>query len=480
VDQSRIDFRVSPAPRRSFLHIAIVSLAMAAVAWGAFAFGAVYPWAFTPLAAVCAAVGITGLATGEAGRPPIGALAAALVVVGLAIGFQILPLPSPVVERISPAADALMRPADMPTSAQPTRLTLSIVPEKTVIGLALFASLALFLLGSSRVLSSVGAYPLAVFILAMGVLLSVIGMVQDALTANDVAPLIYGFWKPKGGRAFGPFVNRNHFAGWMLMALPLGMAAAADAILRTGHAAATDRDGYVPSVSSGDFGRPLLIASASVVMGAALLLTRSRSGVVAFAAGTVLVAVAVLRRQRTVRQRAVILAAFAVLVLGSAMWAGVDNAIGKFFERDPVPSAVGGRTGAWKDAVAIIRDFPLTGAGLNSYGSAMTLYQSDSRQLHYQEAHNDYLQLAAEGGALVGIPVLVAIGIFVRDVRRRFSEAPKVGTTYWLRVGSVVGLIAIALQSMVEFSLQMPGNAAMFAAIAAIALHRSPNLRARP
>jgi O-antigen ligase len=261
------------------------------------------------------------------------------------------------------------------------------------------------------------------------------------------------------------------------MALPLGLATAADAIMRTGHGAASERADYVRSLSSGDFARPLLVASASVVMGAALLLTRSRSGVVAFAAGTVLVAVAVLRRQRTVRQRAVILIAFAVLVLGSAMWAGLDNAVGKFFERNPIPSAVGGRTGAWKDTVEIIRDFPLTGAGLNSYGSAMTLYQSDSREMHFQEAHNDYLQLAAEGGVLVGIPVLAAIGIFVRDVRRRFREAPKDGTTYWLRVGSVVGLIAIALQSLVEFSLQMPGNAAMFALLAAVALHRSPNLR---
>lgn len=478
MEQRRVDFRVSPSPRRSFLHIALLSIAMAAVAWGAFAFGAVYPWAFTPLAAVCAVVGVAGLATGETGRPPLGALAAALVVVGLAVAFQIIPLPSAIVARLSPAADALMRPGDIPASALSTRQTLSIVPEKTLIGLALFVSLALFLLGSSRLISSVGAYPVAVFILAVGVLLSVIGMVQDALTVNDVYPLIYGFWKPQGGRPFGPFVNRNHFAGWMLMALPVGLATAADAIMRTGHAVpVTQRDEYVRSVNSSDFARPLFVASALVVMGAALLLTRSRSGVVAFAAGTVLVAAAVYRRQRTQRQRAGILVAFAVLVLGSVMWAGLDNAVGKFFERSTIPSAVGGRTGAWKDTLEIIRDFPLTGAGLNSYGSAMTLYQSDSRELHYQEAHNDYLQIAAEGGVLVGVPVLLAVGIFVRDVRRRFREAPKEGTTYWLRVGAVVGMIAIALQSVVEFSLQMPGNAAMFALLAAVAIHRSPNLR---
>ena len=36
---------------------------------------------------------------------------------------------------------------------------------------------------------------------------------------------IYGFWKPKYllTTPFGPFVNKNHFAGWMLMGLPLAM-----------------------------------------------------------------------------------------------------------------------------------------------------------------------------------------------------------------------------------------------------------------
>jgi O-antigen ligase len=107
----------------------------------------------------------------------------------------------------------------------------------------------------------------------------------------------------------------------------------------------------------------------------------------------------------------------------------------------------------------------------------MILYQTGDRSLHFQEAHNDYLQIAAEGGLLVGVPALLVLMIFVRDVRRRFRESPKEGTTYWLRVGAAIGLLAIGLQSLFEFSLQMPGNAALFAVLAAIALHQSPRLR---
>jgi O-antigen ligase len=101
------------------------------------------------------------------------------------------------------------------------------------------------------------------------------------------------------------------------------------------------------------------------------------------------------------------------------------------------------------------------------------------RTVYFLEAHNDYLQILAEGGLLVGLPILAAVIIFAADVRRRFREAPKAGLTYWLRVGAVVGLIAVAAQSFVEFSLQMPGNAAFFVVLAAIALHRSPRLTAR-
>jgi hypothetical protein len=41
----------------------------------------------------------------------------------------------------------------------------------------------------------------------------------------------------------------------------------------------------------------------------------------------------------------------------------------------------------------------------------------------------------------------------------------------------VVGLVAVALQSLVEFSLQMPGNAVLFTVLAAVALHQSPRLQ---
>src|SRR5262249_39372387 len=102
----------------------------------------------------------------------------------------------------------------------------------------------------------------------------------------------------------------------------------------------------------------------------------------------------------------------------------------------------------------------------------MRAYQTATSDTLVWEAHNDYLQLAAEGGLLVGVPIALTLVLFVDGIRRRFSSDEDDRTTSWIRFGAATGLAAIGLQSLVEFSLQMPGNAVAFVVLAAIALHR--------
>jgi O-antigen ligase len=219
---------------------------------------------------------------------------------------------------------------------------------------------------------------------------------------------------------------------------------------------------------------------ASLVMGVSLMMTKSRSGIACLAVALVLTGVMVLRKQKRASIRGALVVAMSILLLGVVSWAGVDTMLEKFRTPDRGLVGAAARLSAWQDTLRIVRDSPLTGLGFDTYGTAMVVYQSSPRDMHFQEAHNDYLQLAAEGGLLLVLPACAAIAFFIRDIRRRFREAPREGMTYWLRVGAVIGLVAIALQSIVEFSLQMPGNAALFALLAAVALHRSPHLMSRP
>lgn len=77
--------------------------------------------------------------------------------------------------------------------------------------------------------------------------------------------------------------------------------------------------------------------------------------------------------------------------------------------------------------------------------------------------------MAAEGWLLLGIPSVVTILAIASHVRRRLRE--DVGSIWWIRRGAVMGLLAIAFQSIGESSLQMPGNAALSVVIAGVAFH---------
>ena len=474
---------------------ALLAFAVAAAVWGALAFGAVYPWAFLPLAIACASVGVVALVVGWHRPPALSALGLALAAVALSIAVQLVPLSRTALDRVSPNTEAFIRSYSLSYGVlaaaddtqnvggrrqDPLRHPISIAPDRTTLGLCLFTAFALFLLGSVRVVSACGADPLVSALVGFGILLAFFGIVQAAVWAPNPPELIYGFWRPQfQSRPFGPFVNPNHFAGWMLMAIPLALAAFYDALLRV--LASSRRDGRRRAFfGSPDAGRMLVFAIGAGVMGLALVMTRSRSGVGAFVGGSALAAWAVGRRQATGRGRALVAVACLLLLAGTLAWAGSQTVTGKFIEAGRSGqgvSSLGGRLEIWRDTLEIVRRFPAAGTGFNTYGVAMMIYQTRNLEVHFREAHNDYLQLAAEGGALVGIPIVVALGIFVRDVRRRFREAPAEGSTYWLRIGAVVGMVSVSMQSLVEFSLQMPGNAVMFALLAAIALNRSPRLR---
>jgi hypothetical protein len=75
---------------------------------------------------------------------------------------------------------------------------------------------------------------------------------------------------------------------------------------------------------------------------------------------------------------------------------------------------------------------------------------------------------------------LVLVSLFAREVRRRFREGRDDRTGYWIRLGAVTGIVAIAFQEIVEFSLQMPGNAAFFTVLCAVAVRRAAVKGRRP
>ena len=132
---------------------------------------------------------------------------------------------------------------------------------------------------------------------------------------------------------------------------------------------------------------------------------------------------------------------------------------------------IGGRRAIWHETWPMVRDFWRTGVGVGAYERGMLVYQQTPREhIWFNHAHNEYLQLAAEGGVLLGVPMIAAslsfVWISVGSLRQDASPA------YWMRAGAISGLLAVAVQSVWETGLRMPANAVVFALLAAIAVRR--------
>jgi O-antigen ligase len=450
-----------------------VTLLVMTLAWGTFAFGGVYPWAYVPLLISCALVGAFGLIIGRQSsaisrNAPFVAALAAIFVAAL---LQLLPLPPVALAAVSPATDPFARATDL-TAAAVWR-PLSIYPAATGRSLFMLAALVVFFLGLLKAFSRYSAIQIGKALVVLGVVLAVVGIVQKATLGADVwgGMKIYGFWRPRYNLVtpFGPFVNKNHFAGWMAMVIPLTLGVMGGVLASSARYVRADARSQMLWFSTREGGQFLLLGFSALLMTAAAFMTLSRSGIGSLLVTVPLIGVVATAGHASRRLRVAITSVLVLLLLGGAVWAGTNATLTRLAEGS---ETLAFRLAIWRDAMTVFRDFPITGTGLNTFGAATLVYQTANRNMHFQEAHNEYLQLLAEGGLLLAIPIVIAMAALVRGIVRRFqsSDDPEV---YWLRVGAVGGLVAIALQSLVEFSLQMPGNAALFVVLLAIALHTS-------
>jgi hypothetical protein len=395
----------------------------------------------------------------------------ALVAVLLATAAQLIPIAPRVRFSVSPATRGADRALQLQVPADPEtgpRRAVSLDPESTGFDLALGAALVLCFWTVRTRIGHGGLREVARGIGAMGLVLAVVALAQ-----HKTAPfLLYWHWHPvsPGATPFGPFVNRNDLATWLVMAVPLTIGYGITR-LRARHG----RHGQAVDVVALWDGTTAWLAISICLMSAALLVSLSRSGLMGFTVG--LGSLAVLSRGRTnTRGRLWLAAGLVVVVAVAATYVNIGALTARLDEA--VTQGIAGRSAIWHETWPMVRDFWRTGVGVGSYERGMLVYQQSPRDLiWFNHAHNEYLQLAAEGGVLLGVPILVAVLSMVWIVARRLRE--EASAAYWLRAGAASGLLGVAVQSIWETGLRMPANAVLFAMIAAIAVRRQDNESAR-
>ena len=142
-------------------------------------------------------------------------------------------------------------------------------------------------------------------------------------------------------------------------------------------------------------------------------------------------------------------------------------------------ASLAARTGIWSDTLRLAADFPFFGSGFGTFAEVYPRYQTAHAGHRVFHAHNDWVQLLAEGGLAGTLAVLALVAGYAaaavkRLARRRDREAIALG------LGGLAGLLAFLLHSFAEFNAHIPANALWFTVLAALTLKSLSGRMAAP
>jgi len=304
-------------------------------------------------------------------------------------------------------------------------------------------------------------------VIAVGVVSAVFGLCRQV---SQTQP---GFGLPYllPGFGYGQFINSNHFA--FLMELAVGLAL-----------------GLV--VFRGVAGKRLAIyLIAAVPMWVALVFANSRGGILSMLCQVMFLAAAFvsqgeiperanLSRTRRVMLRAALVATLllgavvTVVLVGGDPLAGRLGSLSVELDRKTAETYTL-RPNIWRATWEMIKDHPVAGTGFGGYWVAITEYHRGSGEASPQEAHSDYLELLASGG-LIGL----ALGAWAAFAFVRTALREVYGNNRYLRAakfGALAGIVAVAVHSLVDFGLHLTINAAIFVVLITIVMISGDGLK---
>src|SRR5215471_14339044 len=227
------------------------------------------------------------------------------------------------------------------------------------------------------------------FLMTLGFFVSIFAILQH-LTFNGK---LYWFRTMRfGGIPYGPYVNRNHFAGFAELVIPVALVPLVLGKVR--------RE------------RLFLVGLFALVPLVALLLSASRGGIISFIVQMVVLSLLLLVRK--IRSRHVLAGGLVVLCAVMAVsWIGVQQVLQRFSGIQTM-EVTGSKRAAMREGTwRLFLDHPLLGTGLGTLEMVFPPYDSlyDGKVVNH--AHNDYLEALAETGVVGGLCCALFLGFIV-------------------------------------------------------------------
>lgn len=319
------------------------------------------------------------------------------------------------------------------------RQSLSLDVEATRNSLFIFVILfGAFLLGANIFRHTEAQKLLTNFLVIYGLLFAFLALVLSFAWKQNLTWL-----KPiENGNPFGPFVNRNHFAGYMELLFPLPVA--------------------LLLVAQKKLEQSILYIAAAALMGIALCFSLSRGGMISL--GVQLLFLLALSTQSKNKQLpnhqlkpkliAIVSIAGIVVLMGLGIYLiGANSLILRFGDEDD-------RAQIWLNAWHIFQAHPWLGTGAGTFETAFPIYALDKGLDVAAEAHSDYLQILSDTGLTGFVIFLLFLVLLVRTIGKALRATKPLQTA--LALGSSTSIVGILVHSFFDFNLQLPSHALLF------------------
>jgi O-antigen ligase len=216
------------------------------------------------------------------------------------------------------------------------------------------------------------------------------------------------------------------------------------------------------------------------LMGVALVMTASRGGIISLIAEVLFLVIVTAiwrkpsekRRRRSGRIKRV---AGRVGMAGALLFSlflgvillGGELSINRFIDTVNTDDPTTGRAHFWAVTLDIIKAHPYVGTGLGAFGVVYTKYDTRNGLYRLEQAHNDYLQVLADGGLIGGVLALgfVALLFYKAIYRAKSRDDFRRGVA----LGAISGCFAVLVHSFFDFTLHTTSNALLFLVLASLA-----------
>lgn len=161
-----------------------------------------------------------------------------------------------------------------------------------------------------------------------------------------------------------------------------------------------------------------------------------------------------------------------LLLVGGMLWLGADTIASRVMQGSISGSDLEGqnfyssRGFIWRDTMKMIKDNPIIGVGLGAFPTAFPRYTETDGTYPVLQAHNDVLQIFADGGIIGGVLGI----IFIVLVARSFARGMRVRDP-WRRamtLGMGTAMVSLLVHSVFDWSLQVTATVLLFMSYAAI------------